>query len=245
MGLGHKFKEVKRAYTEANKILGDLIKVTPSSKVVGDLAQFMVQNGLSREEVEARADELSFPLSVVEFLQGHIGSPPGGFPEPFRSRVLKDLPRVEGRPGASLPPLDFEALGKELGARHGAPPAPEDLLSAALYPKVYDEFRTFTSTFGPVSCLGTRLFLEGPTIAEEFEVGGGEGFGGGSGGTGRGLEGTGRHWEGTGRQWEGIRGHWEALGGTGRGLGGTGRGLDGTGRHWEGTGRHWEALGGD
>ncbi|XP_064293588.1 pyruvate carboxylase, mitochondrial isoform X1 [Phalacrocorax carbo] len=170
MGLGHKFKEVKRAYAEANKLLGDLIKVTPSSKVVGDLAQFMVQNGLSREEVEARADELSFPLSVVEFLQGYIGTPPGGFPEPLRSRVLKDLPRVEGRPGASLPPLDFEALGRELGARHGAPPTPEDLLSAALYPKVYDEFRTFTSTFGPVSCLGTRLFLEGPTIAEEFEV---------------------------------------------------------------------------
>ncbi|KAF1572767.1 UNVERIFIED_CONTAM: Pyruvate carboxylase, mitochondrial, partial [Eudyptes pachyrhynchus] len=170
MGLGHKFKEVKKAYAEANKLLGDLIKVTPSSKVVGDLAQFMVQNGLSREEVEARADELSFPLSVVEFLQGHIGTPPGGFPEPFRSRVLKDLPRVEGRPGASLPPLDFEALGRELGARHGAPPGPEDLLSAALYPKVYDDFRTFASTFGPVSCLGTRLFLEGPTIAEEFEV---------------------------------------------------------------------------
>ncbi|XP_041343579.1 pyruvate carboxylase, mitochondrial, partial [Pyrgilauda ruficollis] len=159
MGLGHKFKEVKKAYTEANKLLGDLIKVTPTSKVVGDLAQFMVQNGLSREEAEARADELSFPLSVVEFLQGHIGVPPGGFPEPFRSRVLKELPRVEGRPGASLPPLDFEALSRELGARHGAPPSPEDLLSAALYPKVYDEFRTFSSTFGPVACLGTRLFL--------------------------------------------------------------------------------------
>ncbi|XP_061200448.1 pyruvate carboxylase, mitochondrial [Neopsephotus bourkii] len=170
MGLGHKFKEVKKAYAEANKLLGDLIKVTPSSKVVGDLAQFMVQNGLSREEVEARADELSFPLSVVEFLQGYIGTPPGGFPEPFRSRVLKELPRIEGRPGASLPPLDFEALAQDLGSRHGAPPSPEDLLSAALYPKVYDEFRTFTSTFGPVSCLGTRLFLEGPAIAEEFEV---------------------------------------------------------------------------
>ncbi|XP_041567923.2 pyruvate carboxylase, mitochondrial [Taeniopygia guttata] len=170
MGLGHKFKEVKKAYTEANKLLGDLIKVTPTSKVVGDLAQFLVQNGLSRQEAEARADELSFPRSVVEFLQGHIGVPPGGFPEPFRSRVLKDLPRVEGRPGASLPPLDFEALGRELEERHGAPPSPEELLSAALYPKVYEEFRTFSSTFGPVACLGTRLFLEGPAIAEEFEV---------------------------------------------------------------------------
>uniref|UniRef100_A0A8C8H8K5 pyruvate carboxylase n=1 Tax=Oncorhynchus tshawytscha TaxID=74940 RepID=A0A8C8H8K5_ONCTS len=87
MGLGHKFKEVKKSYTEANKLLGDLIKVTPSSKIVGDLAQFMVQNSLTRAEVEERADELSFPLSVVEFLQGHIGIPHGGFPEPFRSKV--------------------------------------------------------------------------------------------------------------------------------------------------------------
>ena len=94
-------------------------------------------------------------------------------------QVLKDLPRVEGRPGASLPPLDFEALSQELGARDGTPPSPEDLLSAALYPKVYAEFRDFTSNFGPVSCLGTRLFLEGPTIAEEFEVcRGGEEVGG-------------------------------------------------------------------
>uniref|UniRef100_A0A8D0APW0 pyruvate carboxylase n=1 Tax=Sander lucioperca TaxID=283035 RepID=A0A8D0APW0_SANLU len=87
MGLGNKFKEVKKAYTEANKLLGDLIKVTPSSKIVGDLAQFMVQNNLTRAEVEERADELSFPLSVVEFLQGYIGIPHGGFPEPFRSKV--------------------------------------------------------------------------------------------------------------------------------------------------------------
>uniref|UniRef100_A0A671S9Q9 pyruvate carboxylase n=1 Tax=Sinocyclocheilus anshuiensis TaxID=1608454 RepID=A0A671S9Q9_9TELE len=87
MGLGNKFKEVKKAYVEANKLLGDLIKVTPSSKIVGDLAQFMVQNALTRAEVEERADELSFPLSVVEFLQGHIGIPHGGFPEPFRSKV--------------------------------------------------------------------------------------------------------------------------------------------------------------
>uniref|UniRef100_A0A3Q3KEH9 pyruvate carboxylase n=1 Tax=Monopterus albus TaxID=43700 RepID=A0A3Q3KEH9_MONAL len=87
MGLGNKFKEVKKAYAEANKLLGDLIKVTPSSKIVGDLAQFMVQNNLTRAEVEERADELSFPLSVVEFLQGYIGIPHGGFPEPFRSKV--------------------------------------------------------------------------------------------------------------------------------------------------------------
>uniref|UniRef100_A0A8D3CWP4 Pyruvate carboxylase n=1 Tax=Scophthalmus maximus TaxID=52904 RepID=A0A8D3CWP4_SCOMX len=170
MGLGHKFKEVKKAYTEANKLLGDLIKVTPSSKIVGDLAQFMVQNNLTRAEVEERADELSFPLSVVEFLQGHVGIPHGGFPEPFRSKVLKSLPRIEGRPGASLPPLDFKSLEEGLRAAHGDEITPEDVMSAAMYPKVFQEFKDFTSNFGPVDCLSTRLFLDGPKIAEEFEV---------------------------------------------------------------------------
>uniref|UniRef100_A0A8B9KTI8 Pyruvate carboxylase n=1 Tax=Astyanax mexicanus TaxID=7994 RepID=A0A8B9KTI8_ASTMX len=170
MGLGNKFKEVKKAYVEANKLLGDLIKVTPSSKIVGDLAQFMVQNSLTRAEVEERADELSFPLSVVEFLQGHVGIPHGGFPEPFRSKVLKSLPRIEGRPGASLPPMDFQALEKQLRDTHGDDITPEDVMSAAMYPKVFQEFKEFTTAFGPVDCLNTRLFLDGPKIAEEFEV---------------------------------------------------------------------------
>ncbi|XP_032270368.1 pyruvate carboxylase, mitochondrial isoform X3 [Halichoerus grypus] len=170
MGLGSKFKEVKKAYVEANQMLGDLIKVTPSSKIVGDLAQFMVQNGLSRAEAEAQAEELSFPRSVVEFLQGYIGIPHGGFPEPLRSKVLKDLPRVEGRPGASLPPLDLQMLEKELIERHGEEVTPEDVLSAAIYPDVFAHFKDFTATFGPLDSLNTRLFLQGPKIAEEFEV---------------------------------------------------------------------------
>ncbi|XP_074128759.1 pyruvate carboxylase, mitochondrial isoform X1 [Sminthopsis crassicaudata] len=170
MGLGSKFKEVKKAYVEANQMLGDLIKVTPSSKIVGDLAQFMVQNGLSRADAEEGAEELSFPRSVVEFLQGYIGVPYGGFPEPFRTKVLKDLPRVEGRPGATLPSLDLGALEKELEERHGEEMTPEDVLSAAMYPDVFQQFKDFTHTFGPLECLDTRLFLQGPKIAEEFEV---------------------------------------------------------------------------
>uniref|UniRef100_A0A8K9Y0H6 Pyruvate carboxylase n=1 Tax=Oncorhynchus mykiss TaxID=8022 RepID=A0A8K9Y0H6_ONCMY len=170
MGLGNKFKQVKKSYSEANKLLGDLIKVTPSSKIVGDLAQFMVQNNLTREEVEEKADELSFPLSVVEFLQGHIGIPHGGFPEPFRTRVLKSLPRIEGRPGATLPPLDFDALEAGLRLLHGDDITEEDVMSAAMYPKVFQEYKEFTGSFGPVDCLSTRLFLDGPKIAEEFQV---------------------------------------------------------------------------
>lgn len=87
LGLGAQFEAIKGAYTEANKLLGDVIKVTPSSKVVGDLAQFMVQNKLSAKDVEERAEDLSFPSSVVEFMQGFIGEPHGGFPEPLRTKV--------------------------------------------------------------------------------------------------------------------------------------------------------------
>ncbi|CAJ0944174.1 unnamed protein product [Ranitomeya imitator] len=169
MGLGNKFKEVKKAYAEANKLLGDVIKVTPSSKIVGDLAQFMVHNGLSREEVETMADELSFPLSVVEYLQGYVGIPYGGFPEPLRTKVLKDLPRIEGRPGATLPPMDFTKLEEGLKSKYDDI-TPEDIMSAAMYPKVFEEYKDFSTQFGPVECLNTRLFLEGPNIAEEFEV---------------------------------------------------------------------------
>lgn len=86
------------------------------------------------------------------------------------SKVLKSLPRIEGRPGASLPPMDFEALESGLRAAYGDEITPEDVMSAAMYPKVFQEFKEFTSNFGPVDCLNTRLFLDGPKIAEEFQV---------------------------------------------------------------------------
>lgn len=169
LGLGEFFEDVKKAYREANLLLGDLIKVTPSSKVVGDLAQFMVQNRLSANQVAEMAEELSFPKSVVEFLQGAIGTPHGGFPEPFRSHVLKDMPRVEGRPGENLPPLDFKQLKQEIQAID--PKATDkDVMSAALYPQVTKDFLNFRSEYGPVDKLETRIFLTGPKVGEEFEV---------------------------------------------------------------------------
>lgn len=169
LGLGEFFEDVKKAYRQANLLLGDIIKVTPSSKVVGDLAQFMVQNKLTADDVLKRAEELSFPKSVVEFLQGAIGEPHGGFPEPLRSKVLKDMPRVQGRPGASLPPLDFAALTKELKESH--PHVSEkDVMSAALYPKVTKDYLNFKEQFGPVDKLETRVFLTGPKVGEVFDV---------------------------------------------------------------------------
>lgn len=144
--------------------------MTPSSKIVGDLAQFMVQNKLSRQDVEDKAEDLSFPSSVVEFLQGHIGQPHGGFPEPFRSKVLGKRDRVDGRPGEDLAPMDLDALKAALVEKFGQKINDNDVMSAALYPKVAEEFFHFREKYGPVDKLGTRIFLVGPKIAEEFEV---------------------------------------------------------------------------
>lgn len=119
LGLGNQFEDIKKAYREANLLLGDIIKVTPSSKTVGDLAQFMVQNKLSGQDVLDRAEELSFPKSVVEFMQGYLGIPYGGFPEPLRTRVLKGMKKVEGRPGATMAPLDLDKLKSDLIEAHG------------------------------------------------------------------------------------------------------------------------------
>lgn len=169
LGLEEFFEDVKKAYAEANLLLGDIIKVTPSSKVVGDLAQFMVQNKLSAKDVEEKAEELSLPKSVVEYLQGHIGQPYGGFPEPLRSKVLRDMPRIEGRPGASLAPLDFDQLKSEI--KESFPSASDkDVMSAALYPQVTKEYLAFRDKFGPVDKLETRVFLTGPKVGEEFEA---------------------------------------------------------------------------
>ncbi|KMY92591.1 pyruvate carboxylase, mitochondrial isoform X2 [Drosophila simulans] len=169
LGLGDFFEDVKKAYREANLLLGDIIKVTPSSKVVGDLAQFMVQNDLTADQVLERAEELSFPKSVVEYLQGSIGIPHGGFPEPLRSRVLKDMPRIEGRPGAELEDLDFDKLKKELQESHTCV-TNRDVMSAALYPQVTNDFLNFREKYGPVDKLDTRIFLTGPKVGEEFDV---------------------------------------------------------------------------
>jgi len=169
-GLGDQFEQVKKRYTEANQVLGDIVKVTPSSKVVGDLAQFMVHNNLNKDQVLSQAAELSFPSSVVEFMQGHIGIPYGGFPEPFREQVLKGAETIDGRPGESLESLDFSSLKESLEEKHEAPMSEEDVMSAALYPQVFDDFTTFRQTYGPVEKLDTRLFLVGPNIAEETDV---------------------------------------------------------------------------
>merc|ERR1719187_1744040 len=170
LGLGDQFEEIKEKYAEANQILGDIVKVTPSSKIVGDLAQFMVQNKLSAADVRKNAGELSFPTSVIEYLQGMIGQPYGGFPEPFTSNVLKKLPRVVGRPGENMEPFEFEAAKDFLISKYGDRVTDRDVMSVALYGQVAENFLKFRAVNGPVDKLETRHFLVGPDIAEDFDV---------------------------------------------------------------------------
>eukprot|EP01029_Cantina_marsupialis_P012211 TRINITY_DN26_c0_g1_i2.p1 TRINITY_DN26_c0_g1~~TRINITY_DN26_c0_g1_i2.p1 ORF type:complete len:1184 (+),score=463.93 TRINITY_DN26_c0_g1_i2:119-3670(+) len=165
LGLAGRWPAIKKAYAEANKLMGDIIKVTPSSKVVGDLAQFMVQNELSYDDVMEQAETLSFPQSVVEYFQGYLGIPFDGFPEPLRSKVLKGkkLPNgkdcFEGRPGAELPAFDFGAATKN--AIKIFPDSNDlDVLSYAMYPQVFEEWKAFETEYGKVDFLPTRSFVE-------------------------------------------------------------------------------------
>ena len=171
LGLGSSWTQIKESYAAANRLLGDIVKVTPSSKVVGDLAQFMVTNKLDEAGVLAQADTLSFPGSVVEYFQGLIGQPAGGFPEPLRTKVLKGKPIVEGRPGASLPPVDLGSLRDKLRAKHAPFAISEyDAMSSAMYPKVFDEYVEYRKKFSDLSVLPTRAFLEGLEVDKEVTI---------------------------------------------------------------------------
>eukprot|EP01126_Amoeba_proteus_P019317 TRINITY_DN1994_c0_g1_i2.p1 TRINITY_DN1994_c0_g1~~TRINITY_DN1994_c0_g1_i2.p1 ORF type:complete len:1021 (-),score=266.22 TRINITY_DN1994_c0_g1_i2:158-3220(-) len=167
MGMAEEWEQIKTAYANANLVLGDIVKVTPSSKVVGDLASYMVANKLDLKSVQERAADLNFPNSVVEFLQGYLGQPHGGFPEPFRSHVLKDKPRIEGRPGKDLPPLDFTKKKLELQSKFGIPLRDVDVMSSVQFPAVFEDYVHHSKQFGNVSVLPTRQFLEPMQIGEK------------------------------------------------------------------------------
>lgn len=169
LGLGAQWAETKKAYEQANELLGDIVKVTPTSKVVGDLAQFMVSNKLDINSVQTRAAELDFPGSVLEFLEGLMGQPYGGFPEPFRTNALRGRRKLDKRPGLYLEPLDLPKIKRELRQKWGSA-TDADLASATQYPKVFEEYKKFTRKYGDLSVLPTKYFLSKPEIGEEFSV---------------------------------------------------------------------------
>ncbi|KAK8027654.1 pyruvate carboxylase [Apiospora marii] len=169
LGLGSQWAETKKAYEHANDLLGDIVKVTPTSKVVGDLAQFMVSNKLSSQDVIDRAEELDFPGSVLEFLEGMMGQPYGGFPEPLRSKALRNRRKFDKRPGLYLDPVDFKKVRTEIGQKWGSV-TECDLASYIMYPKVFDDYKKFIQKYGDLSVLPTKYFLTAPRIGEEFHV---------------------------------------------------------------------------
>ncbi|GME28402.1 putative pyruvate carboxylase protein [Neofusicoccum parvum] len=168
-GLGEKWAQTKKAYEEANDILGDIVKVTPTSKVVGDLAQFMVSNALSYDDVLNKAEQLDFPSSVLEFFEGLMGQPYGGFPEPLRTHALRERRKMDKRPGLYLEPVNLDKVRKELKEKFGGA-TETDVASYVMYPKVFEDFKKFQQKYGDLSVLPTRFFLSRPEIGEEFHV---------------------------------------------------------------------------
>ncbi|CAL9738367.1 pyruvate carboxylase 2 [Monosporozyma servazzii] len=171
LGLGEQWTETKRAYKEANYLLGDIVKVTPTSKVVGDLAQFMVSNKLTSDDVKRLANSLDFPDSVMDFFEGLIGQPYGGFPEPLRTDILRNKRRkLTVRPGLELPPFDLEGIKEDLTNRFGDSIDECDVASYNMYPKVYEDFQKIKELYGDLSVLPTRSFLSPLDIGEEIEI---------------------------------------------------------------------------
>ncbi|MEX1662559.1 pyruvate carboxylase [Thioclava sp. 15-R06ZXC-3] len=161
LGLEERWHEVAQAYADANQIFGDIVKVTPSSKVVGDMALMMVAQGLSKEDVLNPAKDVSFPDSVIDMMRGNLGQPPGGWPEGISKKVLKGEVASTERPGKHLPAVDLEKTRTDLAAQLGITIDDEDLAGYLMYPKVFTDYATRHDTYGPVRTLPTPVFFYG------------------------------------------------------------------------------------
>lgn len=170
VGLQLRWNEVKKMYRIVNYMFGDIVKVTPSSKIVGDMALYMVQNDLTEEDVYKRGQNLDFPDSVVEFFQGQLGKPYQGFPKKLQDIILKGKQPLEGRPGESMEPVNFQGMKELLFNKLERQVTIHDILSYALYPKVFMEFEQFRQQFGDVSVLDTPTFFYGLRLGEQIEV---------------------------------------------------------------------------
>ncbi|GEN44768.1 pyruvate carboxylase [Alkalibacillus haloalkaliphilus] len=170
VGLGERWDEVKEMYRTVNDMFGDVVKVTPSSKIVGDMALFMVQNDLTVDDVYEKGESLDFPDSVVEFFQGYIGQPYQGFPKQLQRIILKGRQAIETRPGVELKPVNFEALKEQLYEKLDRQVTPYEIISYALYPKVFLDYQKFVDQYGDISVLDTPAFLHGLRLGEEIAV---------------------------------------------------------------------------
>ncbi len=170
LGIGRRWHEVARAYSDVNAAFGDIVKVTPSSKVVGDMALLMVTSELNIEQVCDPEVEISFPDSVVAFFAGELGQPPGGFPEALQKKVLRGRTPLTGRPGAHFAPVDLEAERASLAESIGRPADDRDLASHNMYPKVFADYEEHAQRYGHVSVLPTHVFFYGMRPEEDVTV---------------------------------------------------------------------------
>ncbi|MEM9705705.1 MAG: pyruvate carboxylase, partial [Pseudomonadota bacterium] len=168
--VGERWHDVANAYARVNTLFGNIVKVTPSSKVVGDMALAMVTQGLTAEMVEDPDTEIAFPESVVSFFRGDLGQPTGGFPEALQKKVLKGEAPITTRPGAMKDPIDLESARSEAESKTGEPVSDNDLASWLLYPKVFESFSEKTSVYGDLSVLPTDQFFYGLAEGKELSV---------------------------------------------------------------------------
>ncbi|EOT44315.1 pyruvate carboxylase [Enterococcus columbae] len=170
VGLGDRWDEIKQMYHTVNRMFGDIVKVTPSSKVVGDMALFMVQNHLSEQEIYEKGAELSFPESVVKFFEGELGQPVGGFPEKLQAIILKNRQAYTCRPGELAAPVDFNQVKAELSEKIGSEATDEQVLSYLMYPQVFLDYCASFEKFGAVKLLDTPTFFNGMRLGEKINV---------------------------------------------------------------------------
>lgn len=170
VGLGERFDEVKEMYSRVNQMFGDIVKVTPSSKVVGDMALFMVQNNLCEDDIFERGETLDYPDSVVEMFEGYLGQPTGGFPKELQRIILKGKEPLTVRPGELLKPADFKGIEENLFHTLNRQVTKFDVLGYALYPKVFMDYQQITEEFGDVSVIDTPTFFYGMRLGEEIAI---------------------------------------------------------------------------
>ena len=171
LGLEERWHEVAQTYADVNQMFGDIVKVTPSSKVVGDMALMMVSQNLSRADVEDPETDVAFPDSVIDMLRGNLGQPPGGWPSGISAKVLKGEKASTERAGMHLEPVDLEAKRTELcEALEGFAVDDEDLNGYLMYPKVFLDYMGRHRTYGPVRTLPTRNFFYGMKVGEEINA---------------------------------------------------------------------------
>ena len=170
LGLEERWHEVAQAYAEVNDMFGDIVKVTPSSKVVGDMALMMVTQGLSRSEVEDPKVDVAFPDSVVDMMRGNLGQPPGGWPAKLQKKILKGEKAQTVRPGSTMDPVDLEAIRTDVSQQlNGFTVDDEDLCGYLMYPKVYLDYMGRHRDYGPVRSLPTHAFFYGMAAGDEIE----------------------------------------------------------------------------